>query len=79
MVRKTDPDLLRNKSIDEINESVTQFEDFESIISSSKFYRLRWVYEMSIVELHALWEKFAENALIIAYIIFRNILFRKIQ
>ena len=66
MARKTDLELLRTNSTQDIDWLTDRFKEFDRILPPDKYHMLRWVAEMSIIELHAIWERFAEERLVIA-------------
>lgn len=66
MARKTDLDKLRIKSSQDVDTLTERFKEFEETLPSEKYLLRRWAAEMSIVELHAIWERFAEERLVIA-------------
>src|ERR1700733_12075088 len=66
MARKTDLDLLRTNSKSDIDKLMKRFKELDDTLSDDKYHLLRWSAEMSIVELHAIWERFAEERLVIA-------------
>lgn len=66
MASKTDLELLRAKSAADIDWLTKRFKEFDDTLPERKYHLLRWAAEMSIVELHAIWEKFAEERLVIA-------------
>lgn len=65
MARKTDLAVLKSKSLRDIFHLEQRFLSFETRMSSH-YLLMRWVASMSVVELHSIWERFAEIRLIIA-------------
>jgi len=64
MSRKTNINTLRSASIRELDGLEKRFSEFEMTLSDSQYGLLRWISSMAIVELHSIWERYAENRLI---------------
>ena len=62
MPRKMDLPALRSKSAKEVNSAISIYEATARV---SNFWR-RWVARMTVVEIHATWERYVENRLVVA-------------
>lgn len=64
MARKTNISTLRSTAIRELDSLQRRFVEFEKALLDSQYNMLRWVSSMAVVELHSIWERYAENRLI---------------
>lgn len=64
MAKRTNISILRLTAIQELDNLEKRFGEFEKTFLDSQYYLLRWVSSMAIVELHSIWERYAENRLI---------------
>ncbi|AYB34754.1 hypothetical protein [Chryseolinea soli] len=66
MPKQTDLPKLKKNSLRKVELSKLRFQLFEVTVRSKDYLLLRWVAAMSLIELHAIWERYAELRLIVA-------------
>jgi hypothetical protein len=64
MPGKTDVPILKANSVTEVQQLAARFKAFEQTLPYEKYALLRWAASMTIVELHAVWERYAETRLV---------------
>src|SRR5213594_1462235 len=65
-MRKPDLAILKGKTRGELISALQRFRGAEATLPQKEYLLLRWVAAMTAVELHAIWERYAERRLMAA-------------
>ncbi|MBI2866725.1 MAG: hypothetical protein HYX97_00150 [Chloroflexi bacterium] len=64
MARKVDLAALRTRSADSVSKAQSRYDD--AVAADLDYLLLRWIAQMTAVEVHAVWERYVENRLVAA-------------
>jgi hypothetical protein len=64
MPRRVDITALRTKTLQQIAQTEQRFAQSERIIPAPEYHFQRWVATMTAVEVHSIWERYAERRLV---------------
>jgi len=65
-MRKPDLAILKAKTRGELISALQRFRGAEATLPQKEYLLLRWVSAMTAVEVHAIWERYAERRLMAA-------------
>jgi len=65
-MRKPDVGVLKTKTRSTLADALERFRGAEATLPAKEYLLLRWVAAMTAVEVHAIWERYAERRLMVA-------------
>jgi hypothetical protein len=66
MARKVDVARLKSRSIKALHEVMAQFDAAAAKLGASEYLLVRWMAQMTAVEVHSIWERYVEDRLVAA-------------